>query len=84
MRFLCYILLTNLLFCDGLHISGEWDTSDFFHYVTRFGFQKAIKNKEEETQVVSQTIPIATVVAVLLSACQSTSIRSRIFLSHTL
>ena len=52
-EFLTTLLALVSIRCEGLHINGVWDTSDFFHYVTRFGFQKAIKHKELETQVLS-------------------------------
>jgi len=43
----CFLVFID---SDALHINGVWDTSNFFHYVTRFGFQKVVKNKELETQ----------------------------------
>nr|CAG4646152.1 EOG090X03T7 [Macrothrix elegans] len=45
------IIFFNLLvFCQSLHITGTWHTSDFFHFLAKFGFQKTNLKDRSQTQ----------------------------------
>lgn len=37
-------------FSSGLHLSGTWNSKDFFLFLTKFGFQKTDPKDQENTQ----------------------------------
>ncbi|KAK6631883.1 hypothetical protein RUM44_006913 [Polyplax serrata] len=36
-------------FTEGSHISGSWNTSNFFKFLVKFGFQKTVRHNQKES-----------------------------------
>lgn len=46
----CFIYLTTVLQCRGLHLHGQWQSTKFFKFLGRFGFQQTNIHEKSETQ----------------------------------
>lgn len=43
------VLFFHRPFTECSHISGSWNTSDFFKFLVKFGFQKTIRHNQKES-----------------------------------
>lgn len=44
-----FVIFFHKPFTDGSHISGSWNSSDFFKFLVKFGFQKTIRHNQKES-----------------------------------